>query len=87
MNDNLNLAFRVVHEEHEQMPKICEKCGGKMSFLSQGLRADEEPGDYMTYGCMECETTVTKFFPFPEEYAKVFRTSNTTAKKEMSEND
>jgi uncharacterized protein with PIN domain len=66
-------AMKVVQDEHEQMPKLCEECGGKMEFVLQALVREPVPGDSIRYECEDCEHSVVKFFPFSEHYAKRFR--------------
>jgi len=82
----LEVGQKVVHDEHEQMRKPCEKCGGKTYWVGQALMVDPESGesgDFITYGCIECDARVTKFFPFPKEYAQFWNQSSpTTARKE-----
>ncbi|MEM2637193.1 MAG: hypothetical protein QXL15_02460 [Candidatus Korarchaeota archaeon] len=76
MNDIENFlaeAKRVISMEHEQMPKKCPKCGGPMKFAYQCLIDDQEPGDIIIYKCTVCGEEVSKFFKFPESYAKRFK--------------
>lgn len=67
------LGMKVIKEEYKQMPDTCDECGGKMTFSRQALIREPVPGDRLTYACEDCDTEVTKFFEFPEEYARLFR--------------
>ncbi|MBS7287786.1 MAG: zinc ribbon domain-containing protein [Candidatus Freyarchaeota archaeon] len=65
-------ALRVARSEHEQMPRFCPRCGGRMIFKLQRL-VMEPPGDVLIYVCEVCGEEVSKFFPFPEDHAKYFK--------------
>jgi len=72
----VRLAFKIVAKEHAAMPKICPECGGEMEFFRQQLVIKPKPGDILIYRCKKCGKAVKKFFEFPEEYAKFFRSMN-----------
>ena len=63
---------RVIVQEHDQMPKTCNKCGGRMEYTMQSMISRPVMGDLLTYECVKCGYAVEKFFEFPEEYAKHF---------------
>lgn len=69
----LQVSRRVVSSEHGQMPRVCPRCGGKMTFKIQALVVGPKPGDALVYECEDCREKVERFFPFPEEYARHFK--------------
>lgn len=66
-------AMKIVANEHSQMPKTCNSCGGNMKFVWQELFLGPEPGDVLVYECEKCGKRVEKFFKFPSEYLSYFR--------------
>jgi len=66
------IGQRVIAQEHDQMPKTCNKCGGKMEFTMQSIISKPVIGDMLVYECEKCGNAVEKFFEFPEEYVKRF---------------
>jgi DNA-directed RNA polymerase subunit RPC12/RpoP len=64
----LKETIEVIAREHEQMPKVCPKCGGPMFFEMQYLQTEPKVGDVLIYRCMKCGERVEKFFEFPEWY-------------------
>lgn len=60
----------LVKDEHAQMPKTCEHCGGHMKTGWQHIVMDDDGrmGDMITYSCVDCKESVTKHFYFPEDY-------------------
>ncbi len=74
----LQISRKVVENEHGQMPHVCPRCGGRMVFKFQRQVKGASPGDILVYECENCKEKVERFFPFPEEYARYFRSKNST---------